>query len=145
MKKNKLNIAIYLSAILLMVGVFLPLANLPIYGDITYNRIAEIESYLVIFFTLSAPVLLFLGKPKLVLLSPISVWAVLLFPALKNIFKAEEERGFFAELGDKATSVMQDFAADLFLNITDFSWGGYVFLLGLVVFTFSCCVRSFMK
>ncbi|NNE38844.1 MAG: hypothetical protein HKN08_11110 [Gammaproteobacteria bacterium] len=145
MKQNTLNGAIYLSAILLIVGVFLPLASLPIYGNITYNRIAEIESYLVILFTLSAPILLFLGKPKSVILSPISVWAVLLFPALKNIFNAEEERGFFAELGDKAASVMQDFAAELFLNITDFNWGGYVFLLGLIVFTISCLIRCIKK
>ena len=145
MKKNKLNAAIYVSTILLITGVFLPLASLPVYGDITYNKIAEMESYLVILFALSAPVLLFAGKPKLVIFSPVGVWLVLLFPALKSLFKAEEEKSFLGEIANKATSVMQDFAKDLFLNITDFSWGGFVFLLGLIIFTISCLIRSFKK
>ncbi len=145
LRNNKLNNAIYISAILLIAGVFLPLASLPVYGDITYNRIAEVESYLVILFAITAPILLIISKPKLLFISPTGVWVVLLFPAIKSIFKTEEQRGFFGELADKATSVMQDFAADLFMNITDFSWGGYVFLLGLVIFTVSCLVRSVKK
>jgi len=32
---------------------------------------------------------------------------------------------------------MADFTADLFLNITDFHWGGLVFLLALLAFTLS--------
>ncbi len=38
---------------------------------------------------------------------------------------------------------MQDFAADLFLNVAEFSWGGFVLLVGLLAFTVTCILRSF--
>jgi len=142
--KKKIEFIIYISAILLAVGVFLPLTTLPIYGDVTYNRISEVESYLVILFAVSAPVFLITGKYKLIKLSPVAVWITLLFPAIKELFKSSDS-GFFGKLSDRATSAMSDFATDLFLNIADFSWGGYIFLLGLLVFTASCMLRPLKK
>lgn len=135
MNKKNLEIAVYVSAIMVAVGVFLPLASLPVVGDISYNRVADIESYIVIAFALSAPVLVFLAKHKLAICSAVGVWLTLLFPALKNLGQSEEKSSAFGNMMKKAASPVQDFAADLFMNITDFSWGGFVFLIGLLVLT----------
>ncbi|MCP4494781.1 MAG: hypothetical protein GY820_46880 [Gammaproteobacteria bacterium] len=147
MRKQKVKTiesVIYISALLLAVGVFLPLTKLPIYGEVTLHRVAEIESYLVIAFAISAPLFLIAGQPKLIKLAVIGVWVTLLFPALKGLFESGDG-GFLGKLGDKASSAMNDFAADLFLNIADFHWGGIIFLSGLVLFTASCLFRPLKK
>lgn len=141
MTKKNLELAVYISAILLAIGVFLPITELPIYGEVSYNKISSIESYLVVLFALSGPAFIFLNKIKLLKLSPIGAWLVLLFPAIKSLFKSSDS-SFFGEISGKASSAMQDFAGDLFLNIFEFSWGGFVFLIGLIVFTISSVTRS---
>ena len=80
-------------------------------------------------------------KTKQLIFSPVGVWAVLLFPAIKNLFKSEET-SFPGKATDKGKAVFQDFAGDLFLNVAEFSWGGYVFLLALLGFTVSCVLRG---
>jgi len=144
MKKKKIDLVIYTSALLLAVGVFLPLTKLPIYGNVTYNRIATIESYLVILFAISAPVFLIIGKHRFVKLSAIGVWVTLLFPVIKGLFQTSD-KGFFGKVGDAASSAISDFAANIFLNIAHFKWGGIIFLLGLLVFTLSCLLRPLKK
>ncbi|MBT4161706.1 MAG: hypothetical protein HOC70_14290 [Gammaproteobacteria bacterium] len=137
-----IDIAIYATAALLAVSVFLPITSLPVIGDVSYNRVADIESYLVILFCVSAPILLFLDKAKFVVASAAGVWLTLLFPAIRDLFKSDDG-GFLSKAVDKASGAMQDFAADLFLNIADFSWGGYVFLIALLGFTAACIIRAF--
>ena len=144
MSKKNIELAIYISSILLASGVFLPLTKLPIYGEVTYHRISELESYLVILFAISAPVLLFIGKYNFLKLSPIAVWITLLFPALKSLLNSNNS-GFLGGIGESASSAMSDFAANIFLNIADFSWGGFIFLLSLLAFTASCMLRSLRK
>lgn len=142
MTNRQLEIAIYVSAILLAVGVFLPLTKLPVYGEVSYHRIASTESYLVVLFALTAPALLLLNKSRFLVGSVVGVWLVLLFPAIKSLFKSRDT-GFVAQMGEKASSVMTEFAGNMFLNIAEFHWGGLVFLIGLIVFTVSCVLRSF--
>lgn len=138
---KNLELSVYISAALLAIGVFLPITELPIYGEVSYNDIAPFESYLVILLALSAASLLFKNKIALLRFAPIGVWLVLLFPAIKGLFESDDS-GFFGEIGNDIASVMQDFAGDLFLNIAEFSWGGFVFLIGLLVFTASSVMRS---
>ncbi len=38
-----INIAIYVTAALLAVSVFLPITSLPVIGDVSYNRVADID------------------------------------------------------------------------------------------------------
>ena len=84
-----------------------------------------------------------MGKTKLLILPPAGVWLTLLFPAIKSLFESKDT-SLLGKLTDGATSVMSDFAGDLFLNVADLSWGGFVFLLGLLGFTVSSIVRSLM-
>lgn len=141
MSKKQLEYAIYFSAIMLAIGVFLPLTKLPFYGHVSYNRIAGFESYLIILFAISAPVLLFINKPALVKFSAAGIWVTLLIPMLKGLFKSNDS-SFFGKISASASSAMQNFAADFFMNIADFHWGGFVFLAGLLIFTVSCLLRS---
>lgn len=145
MNKTNLESAIYLSAVALALGVFLPLTRLPIYGDVSYYRVAQFEALLVVLFAIAAPLLVYLKKKALLLLPPIAVWLTLLFPALKSLLTPEGKSGFFGQLGDSASAVMQDFAADLFLNIADFKWGGLIFIVGLLGLTASCTLRWLKK
>ncbi len=48
MTKTNIEAAVYASALIVTMGVFLPLTNLSFYGGVSYNKIASIESYLVI-------------------------------------------------------------------------------------------------
>lgn len=141
MTNKNLELAVYISAVILAIGVFLPLTELPAYGDVSYNKISPVESYLVILLALSGPLFIFLGKLKLLKFSALAVWLVLLFPAIKSLFKSED-KSLLGEALSEATAVMQDFAGNLFLNIFEFGWGGFVFLIGLIVFTASCVIRS---
>ena len=142
MSNKHIEIGIYISATLLAVGVFLPLTSLPVIGDVSYNRVAEVESYIVVAAALSATVLIFTGMQKFTFVSAAVVWLTLLFPAIKSLFKSDDG-GFLSKTLDKAQGVMQDFAADLFLNVAEFSWGGFIFLIGLLAFTVTCILRSF--
>lgn len=144
MNKKNIELAIYISAVLVALGVFLPLTKLPVYGDVNYNKIAALESYLVILCALSAPALLIMGQAKKVLLSAAGVWVVLLFPAIKSLF-AEKDDSFLGKMTDQATSVMTDFASELFLNVDTFSWGGFVFLIALLLLTLAAVMRSLQK
>ena len=145
MNKKILQILIYISSVMIVIGVFLPLASLPVYGDITYNRIASLESYIIILFSVFAPLLVFIGKQRMVVISAVAIWLTLLFPAIKKIFQGSEERGLLGDLVSSVTDPLKDFAADLILNITEFSWGGYVFLGGLVILTISSILIIFKK
>jgi len=141
MTKKNLELAVYISAAMLAIGVFLPLTELPVYGEVSYNKISSIESYLVVLFALSGPTFIFLDKIKLLKFSPIGAWLVLLFPAIKSLFKSDDS-SLLGEAISEASSVMQDFAGNLFLNIFEFGWGGFVFLIGLIVFSISSVIRS---
>lgn len=147
MKKFKfdLSMAVYVSAVMLALGVFLPLTNIPIYGDVSYHRIAKIEAYLVMVFALAAPVMLFLKQTKRLFFAPVGVWVVLLFPAIKSALTPQGSKGMFSGITDGASSVMGEFAARLFLNIANFEWGGLIFITGLLVFTVACVLKALKK
>ncbi|MBU0689718.1 MAG: hypothetical protein KJ850_00975 [Gammaproteobacteria bacterium] len=147
MKKFKfdLSMAVYISALMLALGVFLPLTNIPIYGDVSYHRIAKIEAYLVVVFALAAPVMLFLNQTKRLFFAPLGIWIVLLFPALKSALTPKGSKGMFSGITDGASSVMGEFAARLFLNIANFEWGGLIFIAGLLVFTVACVLKALKK
>ncbi len=142
MQNPILTLIIILSASAIAVGVFLPLTELPVYGEVNYNSIAEIESYIVILCALSAPVFIFMGMKRLSIFSAVGVWATLLFPTIEHMW--HKEQGTMVEkMMAEATGPMAEFAVDFFVNITEFSWGGYVFLVACVIFTLSCLKITF--
>jgi hypothetical protein len=143
--KFDLNIALYVSSAMLALGVFLPLTNIPIYGEVSYHRIAKFEAYLVVMFALAAPLMALLKQNSKLFIAPLGVWAVLLFPAIKSALTPKGSRNMFSGITDSASGVMGEFAGRLFLNVTEFKWGGLVFIAGLLVFTVVCVLRARKK
>ena len=126
---------VFLGALLFIIGVFLPLASIPVVGDISYYRVDNMSAIIVVLLAAAAPILIIMNKEKLTALSPIAVWVVLLWPALKNMGGGSDDGGMLGDLMGKATDPLADFAGKLFTNINDFSWGGFIFLIGLLVLT----------
>jgi len=141
MNHKQLNVWVYLTGILVAFSVLLPIASLPVLGEMSYHQVAEREANIVIAFCLVNPILLLVGKSRLVILPLTGVWITLLFPAIKQLLKSDE--GFFSQATGQANRITQEFAADLFMNVTEFSWGGYVFLAALAGFTITCALRAF--
>ena len=140
MNNKQLDVWVYLTGILVAFSVWLPLASLPVIGEVSYHLIAEREANIVIAFCLLTPVLLLLGKSRLVILPLTCMWITLIFPAIKQFIKSDE--GFLSKATGQANRIMQEFSADLFINVAEFSWGGYVFLAALVGFTITCVLRA---
>jgi hypothetical protein len=141
MNNKQLDVWVYLTGILVAFSLLLPITSLPILGEVSYHLIAEREANIVIAFCLVTPIFLLLGKSKLVILPLAGVWITLLFPTIEQLLKSEE--GFFSQATEQANRIMQEFAADLFMNVTEFSWGGYVFLAALAGFTITCTMKAF--
>ncbi len=108
----------YLSSVAVAVGVFLPLTSVPAYGGVSYNDIAEVESYLVIAAALSLPALILMGWKRLSVFSAASVWIVLLLPAIKQYAASTGRNGFMDQVLQKVSGPLQDISSDLFINIT---------------------------
>ena len=141
MNNKQLDVWVYLTGILVAFSVWLPLASLPVIGEVSYHLIAEREANIVIAFCLLTPLFLLLGKSRLVILPLTCMWIALLFPAIEQFIKSDE--GFLFQATGQANRIMQEFSADLFMNVAEFSWGGYVFLAALVGFTITCVLRAF--
>lgn len=134
----------YLGALLLILGVFLPLASIPIVGDISYYRVASTEAIIVVLLAISAPVLIMQNKAALTFISALGVWLTLLWPALKNIFSGggSDDGDMLGKLTKQAADPLADFAAELFSHIDSFSWGGFIFLIGLLTLTIGCVLTT---
>ena len=144
MNRNMLQVAIYLSALGLSAGMFLPLTSFPVYGEVSYYRIAPVEAVLVVVLALAAPALILAGLGRVSIVSPVGVWLVLLFPAIEDVLR-ERNSNALQQLGDGVTSAMTDFSTDLFMNIAEFHWGGLVFLVSLLVFTLTGLLYLFRR
>ena len=139
---NKLvDLSVYLSGIILAASVFFPLTRLPIVGEVSYHRIADVEAYLVVLLSLTATAFVLMGKARLTIVSAIGVWLTFLFPVIEDAVRRGDS-GLLSQVTDGATRVMRDFAADIFLNVTEFSWGGYVLVVALAVFSVACSVKT---
>lgn len=142
MNARQLDLIIYTSAVALAAGVFLPLTRLPLVGDVTYFRIAELEAGLVIVLCFLTGALLVGGRAKLTLIPALGIWVTLFYPAIEQFVRAGNSRLADA-VTDRAGRIMAEFAADLFMNIAEFSWGGLLFVIALVSLTLSALVRCF--
>ena len=133
----------YLGTLLLILGVFLPLATIPVVGDISYYRVASTEAIIVTLFAISAPVLIMQNKAAFTFISALGVWLTLLWPALKNIFSGGgDDGGMLGKLTKQASDPLADFAAELFSRVDSFSWGGFIFLIGLLTLTIGCVLTT---
>ncbi len=134
-----------LGAILFIVGVFLPLASIPVVGDISYYRIDNTSGLLVVVLAAAAPALIFMNRSKMTALSAVGVWLVLLWPMLKNMGGGSDDSGvggMIGDLVDSASDPLADLAGELFSNIDIFSLGGLVFVAGLLILSVGSIMTS---
>jgi ABC-type enterochelin transport system permease subunit len=143
-KNKRLELVFYISAFLLAVGVFLPLTKLPILGEVTYNRVAEIESFLVIGFAILGVVFLQIKKHRFIPIAVAGVWLAMLFQTVRGLLQPKDT-SLVGQMTSKATSALVEFGSEFFLNIFEFSWGGFVLLIGLLGFTCTGVVRASKK
>lgn len=144
MDRGRIELWLNVSALLLAVGVFLPLTKLIIVGEVSYHDVAELEAYLIIGLAIAGQVLSRL-YPRLAVFAPLGCWVVLFYPAIEQAMKSDSG-GLLSQARDRAQGAMQEFAADLLpdliSNIADFHWGGFVFLASLISFTLLGLMRS---
>ena len=141
MNDKSLNIFIYLSSLSLAFSLSLPLTSLPLLGEVSYHLTAGQEAKFILIFCLSTPVFLFFEKSWLIILPLAGVWLTLLFPAATQLFRSDH--GFFLQATEQADRITQEFSTDLFMSVADFSWGGYVFLVSLAVFSITAVMKVF--
>lgn len=143
MPQDKHHQITYLGTLLLILGVFLPLASIPVVGDISYYRVASTAAIIVVIFAISAPALIMQKKAELTFISALGVWITLLWPAIKNMFSGGgDDSGILGKLTKQASDPLADFAAEIFTRIDSFSWGGFVFLIGLLTLTVGCVLTT---
>lgn len=132
--KNLLTNLLYLATLLVIIGVFLPLTNFAVIGNVSYFDITQFEAYLVVAFAAAGPVLVMIKLTRLLWLPVIGIWVTLFLPWVKEIINSGDS-SLLGQISNKATALKNEFAADLFLNVSQYIWGGYLFLTGLILFT----------
>ncbi|WP_262695477.1 hypothetical protein [Kordiimonas aquimaris] len=119
-------------ALMVAVGAFSPMINISGLKTVTYADAADPQVYVLVILALVAGGLIFAGKQSLSMFAALGAWIVLLWPVLKNI-GPEEDGGLLGKVTDAAADPLQTVAQKLFSNVLNFEWGGYVFLIGMLL------------
>lgn len=139
MTGNRGYLLTYIGVILLAVGAMAPLAKLPIVGSFSYYDLARPEVYFLLAFAALGPALIFINRQVLAPVSALGVWVVLLWPTLKNLGGGDSGGGGGSKLLDRVIDVArapaEKYADQIFSHLDELSWGGYVFLGGVLVLT----------
>ncbi len=122
-------------SILLAVGAFAPMIDLARLGTVSYADASGNEVYLLIVAGLAASGLIVAGKKQFSIFAVLLAWIVLLWPMLKNIGSGSDDGGLLGKVTKKITDPLMDLTSRLFSNVLNFEWGGFVFLLGLILLT----------
>ncbi|MEX0298882.1 MAG: hypothetical protein AB3N28_07415 [Kordiimonas sp.] len=122
-------------SIMLAVGAFAPMINLAGLGTVSYADASGNEVYLLVIAGLAAAGLIVAGKKQFSIFAVLLAWIVLLWPMLKNIGSGGDDGGLLGKVTKTITDPLKDLTGRLFSNVFDFEWGGFVFLLGLILLT----------
>lgn len=143
MPQKAVDIILYGTAGLVVIGCFLPSTNHAVLGVVSYFDVALYEALFVIFFAFSAVVFVYLKKQKFTMISIEGIWLALLFPAILKLLADTDPES--TEAMDRIVSGPLDAMADnLFLDVPAFAWGGFLFLLGILLITFTS-VLAYVK
>lgn len=135
-----------IGAILAIIGLFSPMLDIGGMGTVAYADVAETDAYMIAALAAIAVIVLFLGKTKLALPAALGAWIVLLWPLLKNM--GGEDEGIMGSVKDMVSNPAQKMAEEvtekLFTNVLDLEWGGFAFLIGMLLMLI-CSVAMFAK
>jgi len=130
---NNNAMMVFLGAIAIVIGAFLPFATL-VAVDVSYWGVAHTEKFIFLAGVIAAPVLLFMGKDKFMILSTLIAWVSLLFPVIKGLFKSNDG-GLLKQISSEVTNTIGNKVGSILFDFTNYEWGAYVFLAGLLIFT----------
>lgn len=122
-------------AIMLAIGAFAPMVEIARLGTVSYADASGNEVYLLIASALAAAGLIVAGKKQFSIFAVILTWLILLWPMLKNIGSGSDDGGLLGKVTKTITDPLKDLTGRLFSNVFNFEWGGYLFLLGLILLT----------
>ncbi|WP_417463929.1 hypothetical protein, partial [Kordiimonas sp.] len=90
-----------------------------------------------------AVIVLLAGKAKFALPAAVGAWLLLLWPVLKNM-GGGDEGGLVGDIKDMVSNPAQKAAEQLteklFTNVLDLEWGGFAFLIGMLLMLISSVV-----
>lgn len=122
-------------SILLAIGAFAPMIKLGALGTVSYADAASPEVYLLVIAGLAGSGLIAAKMQKFTLFATLAAWLVLLWPMLKNMGGGSDNGGLLGKVTKTVTDPLADLTGRLFTNVADFEWGGYAFILGLLLLT----------
>ncbi|UTW56140.1 hypothetical protein [Kordiimonas sp. SCSIO 12610] len=131
---GKADLILIIGAILTTVGAFSPMLNIAGLQNVSYADAADPEVYLLILLAIAAAVLAAVNMRKFALFPAIGAWIVMLWPILKNMGGgSDDDGGLLGKITDAVSDPLQKVTEQLFSNVFDFEWGGYAFLIGMVL------------
>lgn len=141
MKQPNRNISLlmFAGALMTIIGAFSPMLEVLHLKVISYADIGKPQLYLLIACALLAPALDAVRSRWGAFLAVLGVWGALCWPLIRWQLHLERERGLLGEIEKHVTDPLEEagehIAERLFLHVKDFEWGGYVFLVGIVLMT----------
>jgi hypothetical protein len=139
-----LKLILHISTVTIVAGVFLPLAEVPVNDEVTYNEIAVTQSYFIVAFALAGSLILLFWRRERVWLAALGIWLTLLLPAIKERLWPER-RGTVEAAFDTVTGPFQNLATDFYMHLTDLRYGGVILVLGCVAFAIESLVLIVQK
>jgi hypothetical protein len=127
-----------LGALVLIVGVFAPLAQVDVYGSVSLMDLSEVQGLAMLAVGAATLVVVFTGARRWLPLCALGAWAALAYPLLQRWLTPRDE-SVLGQLRDTLTSaasdVFVDVLGDVILDVTRLRWGGGALLGGCVLLT----------
>ena len=120
-------------SVLVAVGAYAPMINLAGLGTVSYADASKPEVYGLVLLALLASVVILAGKRGLSMYAGIGAWLVMLWPVISNIGGGGDDGGLLGKVTNAVKDPLQQVAQKLFSNVLDFEWGGYAFLIGMIL------------
>lgn len=143
MTLSRAGLVTAIGAILAIVGIYSPTLDIGGLGTVSYADVAETDAYIITALAAVAVIVLLVGKAKLALPSAAAAWLVLLWPVLKNM-GGGDDGGLVGDIKDMVSNPAQKAAEQLteklFTNALDLEWGGFAFLIGMLLLLFGSLV-----
>ena len=146
MSLSRAGLVTAIGAILAIVGIYSPTLDIGGLGTVSYADVAETDAYIITALAAVAVIVLLAGKAKFALPSAAVAWLVLLWPVLKNM--GGDDGGIVGDIkdivSDPARKAAEQLTEKLFTNVLDLEWGGFAFLIGMLLLLFGS-VAVFVK
>jgi hypothetical protein len=129
-------------SIILFLGVFMPIASVPIQGNVNFFREGSVEAWLILTLAVSSFVVTVKKKYNVLWWTGVSSMIILAITYLDFQHKFEEIR---AEMDDKLEDNPFRFMGDIMMNSFQLQWGWVVLVLGAALVIASVAISDIQK